>query len=51
MYNYYFFLRSIKQYLREKICILATHQIQFLQDATTIIFLNNVRIEVNYFCT
>ena len=34
---------SIKTYLHEKICILVTHQIQFLQDATKIIVLNNVR--------
>jgi ATP-binding cassette subfamily C (CFTR/MRP) protein 4 len=34
--------RSIKEYLGEKICILVTHQIQFLQDATKIIVLENV---------
>ncbi len=34
--------RSIKKYLRHKICILVTHQIQFLQDATKIIVLDNV---------
>ncbi|CAF2953465.1 unnamed protein product [Rotaria sp. Silwood2] len=35
------FDKSIKSYLRDKICILVTHQIQFLQDATKIIVLNN----------
>ncbi|CAF4018606.1 unnamed protein product [Rotaria sordida] len=35
------FQRSIKNYLANKICILVTHQIQFLQDATKIIVLNN----------
>ncbi|CAF2103986.1 unnamed protein product [Rotaria magnacalcarata] len=35
------FKRSIKSYLADKICILVTHQIQFLQDATKIIVLNN----------
>ena len=33
---------SIQRYLREKICILVTHQIQFLQDATKIIVLDRV---------
>ncbi|CAF4061065.1 unnamed protein product [Rotaria sp. Silwood2] len=32
---------AIKNYLRDKICILVTHQIQFLQDSTKIIILNN----------
>ncbi|CAF4260661.1 unnamed protein product, partial [Rotaria sordida] len=36
------FDKSIKYYLRDKICILVTHQIQFLQDATKIIVLDNV---------
>ncbi len=36
------FCRSIKQFLGNKICILVTHQVQFLQEATTIIILNNV---------
>ncbi|CAF1547050.1 unnamed protein product [Rotaria magnacalcarata] len=35
------FTRSIKSYLADKICILVTHQIQFLQDATKIIVLND----------
>ncbi|CAF1632625.1 unnamed protein product [Rotaria magnacalcarata] len=35
------FERCIKDYLHEKICILVTHQIQFLKDATKIIVLNN----------
>ncbi|CAF1354990.1 unnamed protein product [Rotaria sordida] len=35
------FDKSIKYYLRDKICILVTHQIQFLQDATKIIVLDN----------
>ncbi|CAF0978516.1 unnamed protein product [Rotaria sordida] len=35
------FDKSIKSYLHDKICILVTHQIQFLQDATKIIVLNN----------
>ncbi|CAF4290168.1 unnamed protein product, partial [Rotaria sordida] len=35
------FQKSIKNYLADKICILVTHQIQFLQDATKIIVLNN----------
>ncbi|CAF4159510.1 unnamed protein product, partial [Rotaria sordida] len=35
------FQKSIKNYLADKICILVTHQIQFLQDATKIIMLNN----------
>ncbi|UJR34945.1 hypothetical protein I4U23_027723 [Adineta vaga] len=35
------FEKSIKEYLGNKICILATHQIQFLQEATKIIMLNN----------
>ncbi|CAF3410899.1 unnamed protein product [Rotaria socialis] len=34
------FDQSIKNYLHDKICILVTHQIQFLQDATKIIVLN-----------
>ncbi|CAF4026024.1 unnamed protein product [Adineta steineri] len=34
------FYRSIKDYLCDKICILVTHQIQFLQDATKIIVLD-----------
>ncbi len=37
-----FHYRSIKSYLGDKICILVTHQIQFLQDATRIIVLENV---------
>ncbi|CAF0985467.1 unnamed protein product [Rotaria sordida] len=35
------FEKSIKDYLQDKICILVTHQIQFLQDATKIIVLDN----------
>ncbi|CAF1175851.1 unnamed protein product, partial [Adineta ricciae] len=35
------FDKSVKSYLRKKICILVTHQIQFLQDATKIIVLDN----------
>ncbi|CAF1384435.1 unnamed protein product [Rotaria sordida] len=35
------FEQSIKKYLHNKICILVTHQIQFLQDATKIIVLDN----------
>ncbi|CAF0980830.1 unnamed protein product [Rotaria sp. Silwood1] len=35
------FEKAIKSYLHDKICILVTHQIQFLQDATKIIVLNN----------
>ncbi|CAF1451360.1 unnamed protein product [Adineta steineri] len=35
------FDKSVKSYLRKKICILVTHQIQFLQDATKIVVLNN----------
>ncbi|CAF4850085.1 unnamed protein product, partial [Rotaria sp. Silwood1] len=35
------FEKSIKKYLHDKICILVTHQIQFLQDATIIIVLDN----------
>ncbi|CAF1179879.1 unnamed protein product, partial [Adineta ricciae] len=35
------FDKSIKSYLRKKICVLVTHQIQFLQDATKIIVLDN----------
>ncbi|CAF3680029.1 unnamed protein product [Rotaria sordida] len=38
------FDKSIKYYLRDKICILVTHQIQFLQDATKIIVLDNGEI-------
>ena len=34
--------RAIKSYLRDKTCVLVTHQIQFLQDATKIIVLENV---------
>ncbi|CAF3897729.1 unnamed protein product [Rotaria magnacalcarata] len=33
------FEKTIKGYLRNKICILATHQVQFLQEATKIIVL------------
>jgi ATP-binding cassette, subfamily C (CFTR/MRP), member 4 len=40
------FEKCIKKYLRNKICVLATHQIQFLQDATTIIVLNNVDLKI-----
>ncbi|UJR14779.1 hypothetical protein I4U23_001767 [Adineta vaga] len=35
------FEKSIKHFLREKISILVTHQIQYLQDATQIIVLDN----------
>ena len=35
-------LRSIKGYLGDKICILVTHQVQFLQDATKILVLDHV---------
>jgi len=42
----HFYYRSIKNYLRHKICILVTNQVQFLRDATTIIVLNNVSLEV-----
>ncbi|CAF1162569.1 unnamed protein product [Adineta ricciae] len=35
------FEKTIKKYLRDKVCVLATHQIQFLQDATKIVVLNN----------
>ncbi|CAF3558667.1 unnamed protein product [Rotaria sp. Silwood1] len=35
------FDESIKNYLHDKICILATHQIQFLQDSTKLIVLDN----------
>ncbi|CAM2724338.1 unnamed protein product [Rotaria socialis] len=35
------FERSIKNFLCDKICILVTHQIQFLEDATKIIVLEN----------
>ncbi|CAF1179985.1 unnamed protein product, partial [Adineta ricciae] len=35
------FERSIKEYLGDKICILVTHQIQFLQHATKIIVLES----------
>ncbi|CAF2965891.1 unnamed protein product [Rotaria sp. Silwood2] len=38
------FEKSIKGYLQDKICILVTHQIQFLQDATKIIVLDNGRM-------
>ena len=41
-----FYYRSIKSYLGDKICILVTHQIQFLQDATRIIVLENVCLEM-----
>ena len=34
--------RSIKTYLRDKVCILVTHQIQFLRYATKILVLDNV---------
>jgi len=34
-------IRCIKKYLADKICILVTHQIQFLQDATQILVLDN----------
>jgi ATP-binding cassette subfamily C (CFTR/MRP) protein 4 len=44
----FFDCRSIKSYLKEKICILVTHQIQFLQDATRIIVLENVCLEMKY---
>ncbi|CAF0805769.1 unnamed protein product [Adineta ricciae] len=37
----YLFERCIRDYLRDKICVLVTHQIQFLQDATKIIMLDN----------
>ncbi|CAF3956324.1 unnamed protein product, partial [Rotaria magnacalcarata] len=35
------FERSIKNFLCDKVCILVTHQIQFLEDATKIIVLEN----------
>ncbi|CAF0825031.1 unnamed protein product [Rotaria sp. Silwood1] len=38
------FEKAIKCYLQDKICILVTHQIQFLQDATKIIVLDNGRM-------
>jgi hypothetical protein len=34
--------RSIRGFLGEKICVLVTHQIQFLEDATKIVVLENV---------
>jgi ATP-binding cassette, subfamily C (CFTR/MRP), member 4 len=34
--------RCIKGYLRDKICVLVTHQIQYLQDAKRIVVLENV---------
>jgi ATP-binding cassette subfamily C (CFTR/MRP) protein 4 len=40
----YFYPRSIKGYLSDKICILVTHQIQFLQDATKVLVLDHVDI-------
>ena len=43
--------RSIKHHLRHKICILATHQIQFLQDAKMIIVLNNVCLCIISHCS
>jgi ABC-type bacteriocin/lantibiotic exporter with double-glycine peptidase domain len=43
------YCRSIKSYLGNKICILVTHQIQFLQDATRIIVLENVCFEMKNF--
>jgi hypothetical protein len=36
------FYRSIKGYLRDKICVLVTHQMQFLKGATKIIELDKV---------
>ena len=41
---------SIRMYLRKKICILVTHQIQFLQDATKIIVLNQSMFVLDRFC-
>jgi ABC-type transport system involved in cytochrome bd biosynthesis fused ATPase/permease subunit len=41
--------RCIQYYLREKICVLVTHQIQFLQDATKIIVLDNVCFGLKHF--
>jgi len=41
--------RSIKTYLGDKICILVTHQIQFLQDATRIIVLENVCVKIKWY--
>ena len=38
------FERSIKEYLSDRICVLVTHQVQFLKDATQIIVLENVSI-------
>lgn len=43
MTNNSLYPRTIKGYLGRKICLLATHQVQYLQSATTIIVLNNVR--------
>lgn len=40
-----FLNRTIKGYLHDKICVLVTHQIQFLQHATKIIVLNHVSQE------
>ena len=34
--------RSIKGFLSDKICVLVTHQIQFLRDATKILVLDHV---------
>ena len=41
--------RSIKSYLCDKICVLVTHQIQFLQHATKIIVLDNVSYQRSNF--
>ncbi|CAF1263356.1 unnamed protein product, partial [Didymodactylos carnosus] len=35
------FEQCIKTYLKDKICILVTHQVQYLKDATKIIVLND----------
>lgn len=36
------FERAIKEYLNGKICVLVTHQVQFSENATQIIVLNQV---------
>ncbi|XP_067128897.1 ATP-binding cassette sub-family C member 4-like [Centruroides vittatus] len=39
------FVKCIKEYLKEKVCILVTHQIQFLNSTTKILVLNKGKCE------
>ncbi|XP_037911371.1 probable multidrug resistance-associated protein lethal(2)03659 [Hermetia illucens] len=43
--GHHIFERCIKEFLKDKICILVTHQLQFLKDVEHILFMNAGRIQ------